>query len=176
MSPTGDINKGFDELKKALNKVSDKTSFELIIFGNTPLRSSSFQGFQAHYFDHIFDDNHLINLYNSVELILIPSLQENLSNTIMESLACGTPVVAFNIGGNSDMVNHKENGYLAKPYDTKDLADGIEWILESNKYDSLCKNAREKVLTHFDSKLVAQKHIDLYQRILENPTQQKSTN
>ena len=98
--------------------------------------------------------------------MVVPSLQENLSNAIMESLSCATPVVAFNIGGNSDMIEHKKNGYLAKPFDTTDLKDGIEWVLNANNYDELCKNAREKVLREFDSKVVAKKYIELYKEVL----------
>ena len=76
----------------------------------------------------------------------------------MESMACGTPVVGFDIGGNTDMVEHKENGYLAKPFDTDDLADGIDWILNTPNYDELCQNARNKVLKEFDSKMVVKKY------------------
>jgi glycosyltransferase involved in cell wall biosynthesis len=86
----------------------------------------------------------------------------------MESLACGTPVVAFNVGGNSDMMEHLKNGYLAKPFDTDDLRNGIEWVLNTANYDELCKNAREKVLREFDSKIVAKRHIELYEEVLEN--------
>jgi glycosyltransferase involved in cell wall biosynthesis len=64
-------------------------------------------------------------LYAAVDVLVTPSRQDNLSNTIVESLACGTPAVAFDIGGMPDMIEHKINGYLAKPFDTSDLAAGI---------------------------------------------------
>ena len=98
--------------------------------------------------------------------MVVPSLQENLSNVIMESLACGTPVVGFDIGGNKDMIEHKRNGYLVKPFDTSDLANGIEWILNTENYDELSRNARDKVLSEFDSEIVAKKYINLYKEIL----------
>ena len=85
----------------------------------------------------------------------------------MESLACAIPVVGYNIGGNCDMIEHKRNGYLAKPYDTTDLAKGIEWVLNNSKYDELCHNAREKVLKEFDSHTVAKQYIELYKEILD---------
>jgi len=100
------------------------------------------------------DDISLVTLYSAVDVTIVPSLQENLSNVIMENLACGTPVVAFNIGGNSDMIEHKINGYLAKPFDTNDLAYGIEWILNAPNYDQLRGSAREKVVQEFDSCIV----------------------
>ncbi len=73
----------------------------------------------------------------------------------------------FNVGGNSDMIEHKKNGYLAKPFDTDDLANGIEWILNNENYDKLCKNAREKVLREFDSVVVAKKYVELYKSVVQ---------
>jgi len=78
-------------------------------------------------------------------------------------------VVAFDIGGNGDMIEHKINGYLAKPYESKDLAEGIEWVLNLpiQDYNKLCENARKKVLEEFDSKIVAKKFISFYQEVLK---------
>jgi len=99
--------------------------------------------------------------------MVVPSLQENLSNSIMESLACGTPVVGFNIGGNCDMIEHKKNGYLALPFETDSLKSGIEWVLKSENYDQLCQNARDKVMREFDSDVISKKYIKLYKDILK---------
>jgi glycosyltransferase involved in cell wall biosynthesis len=104
--------------------------------------------------------------------MIVPSLQENLSNAIMESLACGTPVVAFDVGGNSDMIEHLINGYLAKPFESQDLANGIEWVLNALNYDELCGNAREKVMREFDSVVVARKYIELYKDIFQSNKRQ----
>jgi len=116
----------------------------------------------------LHDNVSLVTLYSAVDVMVVPSLQENLSNAIMESLACGTPVVAFNIGGNRDMIEHHQNGYLSKPFESKDLANGIEWILNAPNYNELCKNAREKVIREFDSSVVAKKYIKLYEEVLKN--------
>ena len=99
--------------------------------------------------------------------MIVPSLQENLSNAIMESLACGVPVVGFDIGGNADMIDHERNGYLAKPFSTIDLALGIEWVLNNYNYKILCQNARNKVLNNFDSVVLADKYIELYKSIVD---------
>ena len=125
--------------------------------------------FKTHYVGQLEYNISLVTLYNAVDVMVVPSIQENLSNTIMESLACGTPVVVFHIGGNADMIEHKINGYLAKPYESKDLAEGIEWVLNlpMQDYDKLCENARRKVVEEFDSKIVAKKYIDLYKEILK---------
>jgi glycosyltransferase involved in cell wall biosynthesis len=99
--------------------------------------------------------------------MVAPSRQENLSNTIMESMACGTPVVAFDIGGNGDMVEHQINGYLARPFDPIDLACGIDWVLkDKSKHDELCKGARQKILSLFEEQVVIPKYIQLYESVL----------
>ncbi len=75
--------------------------------------------------------------------MVVPSLQDNLPNTVMESLAYGTPCVAFDIGGMSDMIEHKKNGYLAQAFEIQDLAKGIAWILEDQeRYQKLSDRPR----------------------------------
>ncbi len=166
MSSTSDPRKGYNELRKAIEMLNIE-NFELVIFGNKDgfKKRDNFK-YKTHYLGLIKDDNELIKLLNTVDVIVIPSIQENLSNIIMESLSCGTPVVAFNIGGNSDMISHKNNGYLAKAYDLKDLANGIEWVLKSPKPTRISQNARKKIIDNFESKLVAKKYIKLYNEII----------
>ena len=165
MNATSDPNKGFQYIFSALQAASLENTV-LVIFGSsqpaTPLHFTQ----HVHYLGQLHDDISLRVLYSAADVMVIPSLQENLSNAIMESLACGRPVVAFDIGGNSDMIDHKVNGYLAKPFDTDDLAKGIEWVLNAPNYQQLCDNARDKVLTHFDSQLVAKQYIALSKEIL----------
>jgi len=165
MGATSDSRKGFDKLSDALKKLNLK-DIEFVVFGSSePQKAPNFK-FKTHYLGSLTDDVSLVTLYSAVDVMIVPSLQENLSNAIMEALSCGTPVVGFHIGGNSDMVEHKINGYLAKPFDSTDMANGIEWILENENYDNLCQNAREKVLQEFDSVVVAKKYIKLYEEIL----------
>jgi glycosyltransferase involved in cell wall biosynthesis len=66
------------------------------------------------------------------------------------------------------MIEHLKNGYLAKPFDTDDLANGIEWVLHVSDYEQFCKNAREKVLKEFEAKVVAKKYIELYKDIFQS--------
>jgi glycosyltransferase involved in cell wall biosynthesis len=166
-SATSDPRKGFDELSNALHKLKNK-DIEFVVFGSSEPKQSQNFGFKTHYLGSLVDDVSLVTLYSAVDVMVVPSLQENLSNAIMESLACGTPVVGFEIGGNSDMIEHNINGYLAKPCDTNDLAYGIEWILHNDNYDKICYYAREKILREFDSVVVAKKYIELYEDVLKN--------
>src|SRR5690606_10338383 len=164
MSATSDINKGFKELAQALDHLP--AEYELVVFGSSEPKIS--QGFKqkAHYLGHLHDDITLRVLYNAADVMVVPSLQENLSNAIMESLSCGTPVVGFDIGGNSDLIDHQVNGYLAEPYSSADFAKGIDWVLQHQSPDKLAENARQKVLENFESSLVASKYIDLYREVL----------
>lgn len=165
MGATSDPRKGFDELSDAMKKLKD-SNIEFVVFGSSQPENAPDFGFKTHYLGSLADDVSLVTLYSAVDVMVVPSLQENLSNAIMESLACGTPVVGFDIGGNSDMIEHQQNGYLAKPFESEDLAQGIEWILNTPNYDELCVNAREKVVREFEAKVVAKKYVELYGEIL----------
>lgn len=169
MSATSDPRKGYIELVKALGTLQNSGDTELLVFGSSRPDNELQCGFETHYLGHV-DDDSLHLLYCAADVMVVPSLQENLSNAIMESLACGTPVVSFNIGGNRDLIDHKQNGYLAEPFIATDLAEGIRWVINSPNYEALSKNAREKVLRCFESKVVAKRYIELYKSVLGNLT------
>jgi len=166
MGATSDPRKGYLELSQSLVHLQIDNA-ELVVFGaSQPQEGAEFPQL-AHYLGRIHDDLTLRVLYNAADVMIVPSLQENLSNAIMESLACGTPVVGFDIGGNSDLIDHQGNGYLAKPFDTEDLAQGIEWVINHPDYSEISTEARNVVLKNFDSKVVAPKYIELYRSVLE---------
>lgn len=165
MFATEDKRKGYHELINALKLLKYKENIELVIFGGKKKGIDNFNGFLTHYLGYI-NEKDIPNFYSAADVMVVPSLQENLSNTIMEALSCGTPVVCFNIGGNPDMIDHQHNGYLASPYNPKDLANGIEFVINSTEYEILCLNARNKVLQCFDSTIVGKRYLDLYNHIL----------
>ena len=98
--------------------------------------------------------------------MIIPSRQDNLPNTGVEALACGTPVVAFNTCGLSDIVDHEITGYLAKAFSTDELADGIKYVIGSDNAYRLHKSSRKKAEDTFNSKLVAKQYSDLYNKVI----------
>ncbi len=88
--------------------------------------------------------------------------------TASEALACGTPVVAFDVTGLKDIVDRQQNGYLAKPYETEDLARGIAWVLEDpDRHQKLCRSARLKVEEKFTLQVQARAYKNLYEEILQ---------
>jgi len=164
-SATSDINKGFKELSEALHKLTFK-DVEFVVFGSSEPKEPQNFGFKTHYLGSLHDDVSLVTLYSAVDVMIVPSLQEAFGQTASEAMACGTPTVAFGHTGLLDIIDHKKNGYLAIPFDTTDLANGIEWVLNNENYDELGENAREKVLREFDSVVVARKYIELYNEVL----------
>ena len=104
------------------------------------------------------------NMYNVADLFVTPSLQENLPNTIMESMACGTPCVGFNIGGIPEMIDHKQNGYVANYKDAQDLAKGLLWVLQESATETLSDNARNKVVTNYSETNIAKRYIEIYNK------------
>jgi glycosyltransferase involved in cell wall biosynthesis len=77
-------------------------------------------------------------------------------------------VVAFDVGGIPDMIDHKKNGYLARPCDSKDLAEGISWVLsDENQWKSLSENCRSKAVGSFEISSVARQYADLYRELLD---------
>jgi glycosyltransferase involved in cell wall biosynthesis len=165
MGATSDPRKGYKELSQALEYLSE--DYELVVFGSNEPQSP--QGFKQKvwYLGYLHDDVSLRLLYSAADVMVVPSLQENLSNAIMESLSCGTPVVAFDVGGNSDLIEHKKNGYLAKFFNCNDLADGIAWILTHSMKEELKECARNKVVKNFDAEIVVKKYVELYKSIID---------
>ena len=167
MGATSDPRKGFKELSDAMEHLTSK-DIEFVVFGSGKPQNAPDFGFKTHYLGILHDDVSLITLYSAVDVMVVPSLQEAFGQTASESMSCGTPVVAFGATGLLDIVVHQKTGYLAKPFESKDLADGIEWILNTPYYYELCMNAREKVVREFDSKVVAGKYEELYEKILDD--------
>ena len=165
MNATSDINKGFDILVDALNSFGEE-NVALVVFGSSGSHSPLSDKYDVHYCGNISDDVSLVALYNSADVMVVPSRQENLSCAIMESLACGTPAVAFKVGGNEDLIEHKLNGYLAEPYESSDLAEGIDWVLNRADNIKLAIHARNKIVEYCDSDTVAIQHYNLYEERL----------
>lgn len=169
ISAMADPRKGGSLLKQSLEILLTTTDLEnqveLLIFGAEQKDNIDF-GFPAKYLGYVSEEVDLCNAYNAADVTIVPSTHENLPNTILESLSCGTPVVAFNIGGNPDMIDHTENGYLATPYDTTDLAKGIEYCLKENNDNILGRKARIKVLDHFKIEDIAERYVELYNKVL----------
>ena len=164
-----DTRKGGHLLKKTFD-ILVKTGFhkntELYILGTAAPQIEEIYGLKTHYFGTNRDDLSLALLYSAVDVFVAPSLEENFAATVFESLSCGTPVVAFNIGGMPDMISHKQNGYLTEPFDTEDLARGITWILADASWQQLSENARAYIERECTLEIQAKRYKRIYDSIL----------
>jgi glycosyltransferase involved in cell wall biosynthesis len=167
---TSDKRKGFHLLQPALQELSQSAwqgRLELVIFGASQPENQPDLGFKCHYLGTLNDDLSLALAYSAADVFVLPSIQDNLPNTIMEAISCGTPSVAFNIGGMPDMIEHEKNGYLAQPYKIEDLAQGIAWVLENEeRHQKLSYRAREKVEQEFTLEIQANRYLSLFNKIL----------
>lgn len=172
MPSKNDKHKGTPYLIAALEDLAnrpgiDRNKIELIIFGNKDNADMPEFPFKTTFLGTISNDDHLAKCYSAADVFITPSLEDNLPNTVMESLSCATPVVAFKTGGIPDMVKHLENGYLAEYENAEDLATGIEWLYHDENAPDIQKEARRTILTQFSEQVVAEKHIKLYKTLLD---------
>jgi glycosyltransferase involved in cell wall biosynthesis len=165
--------KGFHLLQAALQQLSQagwQDKIELVVFGSLDSQTSLELGFPVHSLGRLGDDLSLALIYAAADIFVAPSLEDNLPNTVVESLASGTPCVAFKIGGMPDMIEHHFNGYLAQPFEIDDLATGINWVLtDQQRYQQLCDRARQKAEAEFSLELQARRYLELYAKLL-NPS------
>ena len=151
-----DKRKGIELLLKSLEYYKNE-NFELILFGKGRIDVN----IPSINLGYIKEDKIKSEIFSLADAFIAPSIEENLANTVLESMSCGTPVVAFNIGGMPDAIDHKINGYLAKPFDLKDLWSGILYILNADDND-IRQKAREKIIKDFNIKTQTQKFEELF--------------
>jgi glycosyltransferase involved in cell wall biosynthesis len=167
---TSDPRKGFKYLQQALAAMSAtwrEARLTAVVFGASQPSVAPQFGMPSVYMGTLADDLSLALLYSAVDVFVAPSTQENLSNTVMEALACGTPCVAFDLGGMPDMIEHERNGWLARSLDASDLATGIRWVLENtSRHQLLSVRAREKTVQEFELRAVAHRYRSLYAELL----------
>jgi len=161
--------KGEDLFEEAIAIASAKNAgdTELVIFGLQKHDSSFRWPCKVHWLGSVRDEHTLATIYSAVDVMVVPSRQDNLPNTAIEAQACGTPVVAFDIGGLPDIVIHQENGWLAPAFDTRDLAAGISWVLgDETKWYQLSLNSRNKAVAKYSEAVVAAQYLAVYEKVL----------
>ena len=143
-----------------------KENVEILIFGQA--QASDFEGlpFKVNILGRLSDLETIAKAYSAASVFVIPSLEDNLPNTVIESMACGTPVVGFNTGGIPEMIDHNITGYVADYKSSEDLAKGIYWTLFESDYQVLLDNSRQKVLDNYSEKVIAEKYRKVYQSLV----------
>lgn len=163
-----DKRKGFDYLREALKELvtihpqwNDKMG--LVVVGkDSHIVSMADIPIPVYPLDYVSDEKMMAEIYNAVDLLTLPSLQDNLPNTVVEAMACGVPCVGFNVGGVPEMIDHLHNGYVAEFKDTGNFSEGIHWLLTEGDYDMLMREALRKAMTTYGETSVAAAHIAVY--------------
>lgn len=162
--------KGFMYTFKALCHLKEhygSQDIALAIVGNCPSELAAALPFQAYQFGYVNSPEDMAKAYSLADVSILSSLEDNLPNVGIESLACGTPVAGFRIGGIPDIVTHMETGYLAEAGDVHGLCDGLIWALEQKKAGNPIRlQCRRRALEEFNLLKQAQAYVELYEGIL----------
>ncbi len=162
--------KGFSFLSNALQYLHTQKpdlQIEIVVLGKPGPEALRTLPYPVHALGLVQDPAAMSRAYGAADVFVIPSLEDNLPNTVMESLACGTPVVGFDTGGIPEMTGHLQEGFIALQGDSQGLANGIYEVLKGEKpLDEYRKAARKKAETHYSNKIIAARYAALYREVL----------
>ena len=166
-----DKRKGFDIMMKALAKLNlDKKKFTVIILGNADDldKINELYKFDFKIFDQNFnnDKDLLKTIYSACDILIMPSRLEAFGQVALEAGSCALPCVSFKNTGVEDIINHKDDGYLAEYLDIEDLTKGINLLNEESINSKMSKNIREKIIKDFSYDNISQKYKDIYETLI----------
>ena len=166
-----DKRKGFDFLVEACEHISMHHptlpgQLEVVMLGGDAPSVKELLPLPVHIVNYLSNEDDIAQLYNAVDLFVTPSLQDNLPNTIVEAMSCGTPCVGFDVGGIPEMINHKQDGYVANYCDSLDFAQGIAWCLNPDRQPALSAAARADALATYSQSVAATRYLSIYQSAL----------
>ncbi len=158
-----DVRKGFSYFVEAIKIVKELCEgVELIVMGKEQKEFETLP-LKLNYVGFVKSEEQAALVYNAASVFVIPSLEDNLPNTILEALSCGTPSVGFAIGGIKEMIETGVNGYLAQPKDAADLAKGIVEVLKNPNPES----ARNSALQRYANAVIAERHVSFFKSVIQ---------
>ena len=168
-----DERKGFSYLKEACEHIAMHHPtlpghLGVVVLGGDAASVKEALPLPVYTVNYLSSEDEIAQLYNAADLFVTPSLQDNLPNTIVEAMACGTPCVGFNVGGIPEMIHHQLDGYVADYCDSLDFAQGIAWCLNEKRQHVLGAAARAAALATYGETTVAQRYQAIYQQALTN--------
>jgi len=143
-----------------------KENTVVAILGGQAEHVASQLALPAHPLGYVSTPQRIVEVYNSADVFVLPSLEDNLPNTLMESMACGVPCVGYQVGGIPEMIDHRQNGYVAQFRDVADLAAGIRYVLDEADYTQLSRQCVQKVARSYSQQSVANRYIEVYEAAL----------
>ncbi len=175
--------KGFSELVNAMEFCRKSTLFQelleadrirLLCFGS-PNHQLDRTGIPVISLGPLETDEEIREAYSAAEIFLLPSLEDNLPNTVLEAMSCGTPVIAFQVGGVPDMVTDGVTGRLVRAFDVEQMSEAIVSLaLNPDQRSSMGEACRETVLKNYPLPVQAENYLNLYENLLRRKGHSKS--
>jgi glycosyltransferase involved in cell wall biosynthesis len=160
--------KGGEYLLRALSLLASRPGADrirLVLLGSAPPADFFQTGLRAESAGHVDDQESMALLYNAADAVITPSLEDNQPNVVCEALGCGTPVVAFAVGGVPEMLRHMETGWLAPLRDAEGLAAGMEWAASVKNHVSIRRRCRAFALENYSASAQAEEYMKLFHEI-----------
>ena len=169
-----DPRKGFQLLAQAISGLGSSSNIFLVSLGIG--RPPEFQAFQHLHIQPVNNDGLLSCIYSAADIFVAPSVQDNLPNTILESMACGVPVAGFAVGGIPDAVQSGVTGLLARPGDVAELRTIISQMLrDDGKRTEMSHNCRTIAVREYSLETQARRYAELYQNLVSDSAIQRGS-
>ena len=162
--------KGFDLLLAAMRRLMERPGFAdgppVTVLGvGRHLPALDLPGVEVVETGFIDDDARLAQAYSACDVLALPSREDNLPNMMVESMACGTPVAGFRLGGLVDLIEDGVSGALAEPFEPESLADAIATVIRAGEIDeSMRLEARKSALRCANPSVHARGCLDVFSR------------
>ena len=164
--------KGLAYLYEALHSMQSTEEIVLLTVGSAGPSHQQLQQFEQIHLGQIADESRLNLVYSAADVYVLPTLADNQPLTVLESLASGTPVVAFDVGGLPELIIHLHTGYLARYKDATDLAAGIRKILDDDALRARVRQScRATAVTRYDLENQARCYVELYEHAIRTHEQ-----
>lgn len=164
---TQDPRKGYAYFQEAVNALQmNAHDTEVVFFGKSQPGAYQRIHLPVHDLGKLSSSARIVQAYAAADVMVVSSLEDNLPNTVMEAMGCGTPVVGFHNGGIPDMIDHGYNGFVADYRSSASLTQGINWVLENSGQEDLPAKARQKVVDTYSEATIARQYDSLYQSLL----------
>ncbi len=164
-----DPRKGGEQLYKILDGIPDSLTNKIMLLtiGNSSEDISEIKGIKTLNLGFIGGDKLKAIAYSAADIFIFPTIADNLPLMLQESMACGTPLVSYDVGGVSELVRHETTGYLSKYLDHEDFCNGIITLIEDKTLQNkLGRNCRTIAQREYPLKLQIDRYIELYRQLI----------
>jgi len=168
--------KGFSKLLEALNHCLQDEKFKhlaktggikIMTFG-PPQEELKEMDIEIKTNGYIEDDDKLATIYSAADMFILPSLEDNLPNTMLEAMACGTPVISFEVGGMPDLIQNGVTGYMAPCFESQKFGQLIlRLVFNKNLREEMRANCRELIVKKFKLQDQAENYLELFNSLLK---------